>query len=261
MRVQKFFFFDKLQVLLALLFIPLLTVLTASQTANAQQKERRSDDNIWEFIDGSTLNLLAAREIVPREYLTIRLNRKALARVLRDAPMELTEAARTKTVVLSLPLPDGTFARFAIEEAPIMEPALAAKFPGIKTYRGQGLDDAAATIRFDMTPLGFHAQVLSAGETVFIDPYSKGDTETYITYSKSDFHKDSEHMCLVETNGGEKGAPRNAIVCPAKRRNASQLPACSRCYGGIQYCRRRHRTARNGENDHLACPCQWYLRA
>ena len=70
-----------------------------------------------------------------------------------------------------------------------MEPELRAKFPEIKTYSGAQVDDHSRYIRLDITPQGFHAMVLTAGEgTVYIDPYSFGkDIEHYICYFKKDF--------------------------------------------------------------------------
>ena len=67
-----------------------------------------------------------------------------------------------------------------------MEPALAAQFPEIKTYSGQGIDDSTATTRFDWTPEGFHAVIISNAGTVLIEPYNAGTTESYIVYFQRD---------------------------------------------------------------------------
>jgi hypothetical protein len=110
------------------------------------------------------------------------LNEPGLRKALAAAPLEKGNA---KPLVLTLPLPDGTSARFAVREAPVMAPELAAKFPEIKTYVGIGLDDTQATVRLDLTPRGFHAQVLSAKTgDFFIDPTTKADTQHYLSFWK-----------------------------------------------------------------------------
>src|SRR5919202_1326664 len=90
-------------------------------------------------------------------------------------------------VALELPLPDGSSGTFRVVQSPIMEPGLAARYPQITTYIAQGVDDPTATARLDRTPLGFHAMVLSASGTWFVDPYSRSDTTYYISYRKQDY--------------------------------------------------------------------------
>ena len=146
-----------------------------------------ADPAIWWPIDERAIAPQGARPIVPRKYHTFALDQAALAARLAAAPLEHSAAAARPTVTLPLPLPDGAFGNFAIVESPIMEPGLAAQFPEIKTYLGQGLDDPTATVRFDWTPAGFHAMIISEAGTIFIDPYSRADTAHYISYFKRDY--------------------------------------------------------------------------
>ncbi|MFT5130824.1 MAG: subtilisin-like proprotein convertase family protein, partial [Rhodothermales bacterium] len=62
--------------------------------------------------------------------------------------------------------------------------------------RGNGVDVPAATARLDITPQGFHAQILSPGGAVYIDPQVRS-RETYVSY----YHRNAEqknHQCLLE---------------------------------------------------------------
>jgi hypothetical protein len=156
---------------------------------------------LWQDVDEQALEAPAddLRVLTPGAYRTLRLDESALASLLDKAPREFSDDARSRAVVLSLPLPAGGFGRFRIEDSPIMEEALAAEFPEIRTFRGQGLDDPTATLRFDWTPNGLHAMVLSAGGTLFVDPRSKGDTAHYVAYDKKDYERrvPSDFRCGV----------------------------------------------------------------
>lgn len=180
------------QFLLALL----LTLMTNS--INGQVKT----GDLWIDINESTIVEKHDRQIIPIFYRTLELNVPFLKEVLKQAPTEFTEASKTEKVVLSLPMPDGTSSRFYIVNSPIMESELARKYPEIQTYAGQGIDDPTATVRFDLTPAGFHAMILSENGTVFIDPYSKGNIDNYISYYKKDFivpeSKRGEFICNFE---------------------------------------------------------------
>jgi hypothetical protein len=136
------------------------------------------------------------------------LNVAGLRSALATAPLE--SIAGTQALLLTLPLPNGTNVIFRVQEAPVMAPALAAQFPSIKTYVGVGVQDPSATLRLDLTPLGFHAQVLSPTLGAFyIDPTSRADTQHYLSFWKRDMPGNSFACGVVETNSksktGQKG--------------------------------------------------------
>lgn len=161
---------------------------------------------IWSDVDEKILaqSILAAaghaprRDIVPRIYRTVALNKAALKAVLDQALPEQAGPIATTGTELALPLPTGDYGRFLIQESPIMAPELAKRFPELKTYVAQGIDDPSATARIDVTPRGFHAIILSGHGDIYIDPYSRETDTNYVSYFKRDFLADKPFSCLTE---------------------------------------------------------------
>lgn len=146
-----------------------------------------NSEGLWLDINESSITNNLERQIIPTKYRVLKLDVTKLKSFLLNAPPEKNKAVLGSGNILSLPLPDGEYTNFAIVESPIMAEELSAKYPEIKTYRGQGIDDKSASVRLDLTPAGFHAMILSSSGAVFIDPYSKGNIENYISYFKKDF--------------------------------------------------------------------------
>lgn len=172
--------------------LAILVGATIAATANP-----RSQDNVWTRRDRTQL---ASRPFdapaLPSEYETFTLNKRALQDLLDRAPAEFNGESG---VILTMPMPDGTFSRFRIEHAPIVERGLAAKFPELgATYRGYGIDDPTASARFDFLPGGFHSMILSSRGTVVIDPYLRGHMSDYISYFKHDRPRVQGFHCDVD---------------------------------------------------------------
>ncbi len=166
----------------------------------------------WNDVPESNIQAIGERVIKPIKYRTLNLNVSDLKPVLEAAPLEKNVRPKNSNSVISLPMPDGTYLRFKFVDSPIMEDGLAVKFPEIKTYLGQGIDDPYSSVRFDLTPLGFHAMIFSQAGTVFIDPYTLHDNMNYISYFKSDFRTDKFMTCEVIDNwntDNKKQAPYN----------------------------------------------------
>ena len=184
------------------IFALLSVSLLGSHFAVAAPVSAVSPDKAWQRVDKIPAAPANAQiGIRPTKFKTFTLDVRTLRSTLARAPRESTGrlARRGTGIQITLPMPDGTFARFEIEESPVMEPGLAAKYPEIKSYRGRGIDDPAATLRFDVNPKTFHAQVLSPSGAVYIDPYWHRDGSLYMSYKKSDLGGDSRQFkCLVE---------------------------------------------------------------
>jgi Metallo-peptidase family M12/Secretion system C-terminal sorting domain len=141
------------------------------------------------------------RVIVPEKYKSVALDTYGMQSFLKTLTSQPGIAARGNASIIELPMPEGGRAKYSIWESPVMDPVLGAKFPGIKTYTGEGIDDPTATIKIDFTELGFHAMVLSdITGNIFIDPYRQLDLKNYIVYYKKDF-KDKDPFTEYDLSG------------------------------------------------------------
>lgn len=146
-----------------------------------------ADESIWKDVTKAAMNGTGKNYIVPQKFRSLSFDMAKLKTYLSQAPVEVLGNSYPKHFIFTFPMPDGSNQKFYVVESSIMEPALEAKFPEIKTYTGQGIDDPTATVRFDCTPAGFHAMILSASGSAFIDPYFFQETTYYISYDKKDY--------------------------------------------------------------------------
>ena len=170
----------------------------------------QSGDQVWQGVSARASTQDAGRTDLGGPYALVRLNKTTFDAIARRAPLESTARDVVVDVVLTLPMPDGRYERFRIQESPILAPELAAAFPEFKTYRGQGLDDPAATARFGWTAAGFHAIILSAGGTSYIDPWMRGNLDDYVSFNKADARRQGPgSICLV--GDADPGAQSRAL--------------------------------------------------
>ena len=172
---------------LTLLFIALfLVIVFAVPGSRAKVSPAQSNSQPGKFWAERDVSNRPSRAEGPRRFRALTLHTSQLQSFLGQLPRENSEQATTSKLVFDLPSPDGGFQSFSVEESSIMEPGLAVRYPQIKTYRGQGIDDPTATTRFDLTPFGFHAIILSSRGTILIEPDAPQLTDDYIAYFQGD---------------------------------------------------------------------------
>jgi hypothetical protein len=159
--------------------LPILFLFSLSSTLFAQ-------NSFFTPMSESAVSLANSnRVIIPTKYNTVKGDMGQLKTFLWTLPSE-KNVNQSLAPVMEIPMPDGRMVRFRVWESSIQEPGLEARFPDIKTFAGQGIDDPYASIRFDIGPRGFHAQVLTINGSYYIDPYAVGNTTDYISYFRKD---------------------------------------------------------------------------
>lgn len=146
---------------------------------------------------------------------TYSLNIEDLKHELTNVPQR-ENLDRQTTTILSFPNPAGVMERFRVFEASVMDAELQARYPEIRSYAGQGIDDPTAVIRFSVSPLGFSSMRLSAkAPASFIEPITL-DGSLYAVYERADrIAAPDDFECTVtdvmnENIGGDQTTNRNA---------------------------------------------------
>lgn len=164
----------------------LVAVLITGALAVLAQAPLPSVDGLWrEGPDLSTVRTPAGSNIGRlRAYRTVELDDFTMDATLRQAIFKTTvRAAAAQT--MTLPMPDGSFTRVRVEEAPLLSPELQAQHPELRTYIGHGIDDPSVTVYMDRTPLGFHAQMFTDRGLAYIDPLD-ASKNLYLSFWRED---------------------------------------------------------------------------
>lgn len=139
------------------------------------------------------------------------LDINGLKSALAKAPKRLAAGEKSE-LIISFPNSEGKMENFKVRENSNFAPELAAKYPDIKSYVGEGLGDSNSTVYFSVSPLGLSSmEVYGDRSAVFIEPYSK-DLSTYVVYRKSDKKDDlSKFECTV-IDVAKKGTANTSLT-------------------------------------------------
>ena len=108
-----------------------------------------------------------------------------LKQSLTSAPKRFASNAQSN-IIVSFPNAQGQSEQFRVKESSNMDPALAARYPNIKSYIGQGVENPAATIYFSVSPLGLQTMLINPDKSAeFIEPYTT-DLSSYVVYRRQD---------------------------------------------------------------------------
>lgn len=163
----------------------LILLLSTGLPAMAQ----RSEAGLWTPISGSLRQDPAGVSFQQARWFMLDL--VGLQQTLQPL-LSANTSSGTREMVL--PLPDGTWQRFRVELSSVMEPVLASRFPGIRSFRGVGVDNAAYQTHFDWSVNGFNAVIQCPTGRVYIDPLitpASGPTQ-YVVYFQQDVRTAAE---------------------------------------------------------------------
>ena len=174
-------------------------------------------DRLWSSGSGKiTSNIFENKSniINPKIYS---LDINGLKNALVKAPKRLAAGEKSE-IIISFPNAEGRMENFKVRENSNFDPQLAAKYPDIKAYVGEGLENPSSTVYFSVSPLGLSSmEIYGDKSAVFIEPYTK-DLSTYIVYKKSDKKDDLNKFECTVLDVAQKGASMSTNM--AARPNA-----------------------------------------
>jgi len=149
---------------------------------------------------------------------------KVVQALLQDADMEFSEG---NGVTLSLPVLDQGIQDFIFYESPCMMPGISAKYPFIKSFKGQGVQDKSMVCRLDFGVGGMHGAIKTTNGTVYIDPTEGSNLSNYLVYYIKDQHTDANASlpCGHDPNDVDVLAENNnGLELEAGLRSGEQVP-------------------------------------
>lgn len=149
---------------------------------------------------------------LPKEHILMSLDLDGFKNIL---PNSLSKNIPNSKII-QLPNANGKLEKFLVKETSYLASGLSEKFPMIKSFSAQGVENPSSSAKISIGKDGVHAIIFSAnGGTSYINPYTK-DYKEYIIYKKSSLTSSKdEFLCKVED------AIQSKNSFPRQRRNAN----------------------------------------
>ena len=156
-----------------------------------------SSQNFWQQLEKKESsyhnNDILPRKSVPKKYALVSLELQKFENHL------INQKSRGNKKIIKLPNASGDLKRFLVKETSYLAPKLAAKYPMIKSYSAQGIDDPTAIAKISLGTNGLHALISSGNKsTLYIDPFTINKRQ-YIVYNRNDLKTENNNFnCQVE---------------------------------------------------------------
>ncbi|MCT2562124.1 reprolysin-like metallopeptidase [Chryseobacterium herbae] len=136
-----------------------------------------------------------------------------LKNVLSKAPKRLAAGEKSE-LIISFPNSEGKIENFKVKENSNFDPQLAAKYPDIRSYVGEGLEDPNSTVYFSISPLGLSSmEIYGDKSAVFIEPFAK-DLSAYVVYKKADKKNNLSAFECTVLDVAQKGVANTSTARP-----------------------------------------------
>lgn len=157
--------------------------------------------SVWQKQTTNNFRVKPGKQNLPKTQ-TFSLDISSFKQSLEQVPRRGNPSS-VSNVIVSIPNAEGVFERFRVYEASNMHPDLAERYPEIKSYAGQGIDDPSSVIRFSVTQLGFQSMRLSGNKpATFIEAISE-DMSVYTVFTRAqrlDLNNDFECSVVESMN-------------------------------------------------------------
>jgi len=123
--------------------------------------------------------------------------------------------------IISVPMPDGKMRDFRVWETPMMDADMAARYPDIKTFTAEAVNDTRVTAKFDFTLFGFHYVIFDGEQVSLADPYDNLNDGYYILHYKGDDERPYSQRMIC----GVHDEDESPIGQPMQLKQHKSLPA------------------------------------
>lgn len=160
-----------------------------------------SAGNYWEQVnaDKAPKNL---QLIHPSNFLVYTMNEDALKLQMFSLSTDPSDG-----MIISLPLPNGSYRDFIVWQTPMLPEDLAASNPEIKTFTAEAADNPFVTAKLDFTMYGFHAMIFDGDNTSMVDPFDNYHDGFYLVHYKRDENRPLAHRMKCEVHSANDSSP------------------------------------------------------